>query len=353
MTQQGPGWYPDPSGLPATFRWWDGRRWTEDITADPGSALTGGPTAGPSPETPAGAPAFHDPVPPPPGAPGPGYIPPTQRRDGTSEHPLEVLSNGDEAAEDGRRRRLTGLLVLIGIVAVLVGGGTYLALVRDGDPSASPTPSAGADERPGQEDPPSGAPSDPGDDPEATPPVEGGGEAEITPTPEEPYEGPRLRFEPRPRPWALDGQSATMFTAGRAQTQVTEARYNGTDSWVALLSTGIVDPEFFERSDLPGSAEQIADWFADTGFTGAEVDQTPRVGKRVTVDGRPGYRLEQHLTYQIDGLKSTGESIWVIVVDLGSGSGNAGGVFLASIPDTDAKLSADVEKAISSLEIVD
>src|SRR5262245_60461511 len=110
MTQQGPGWYPDPSGLPATFRWWDGRRWTEDITVDPGSApagpsaaagpSTGGPSAqgpsaarpspaGPSSGTSAGTPQPDDPVPPPPGAPGPGYFPPLQRRDGSSEHPVE------------------------------------------------------------------------------------------------------------------------------------------------------------------------------------------------------------------------------------------------------------------------
>jgi hypothetical protein len=274
------------------------------------------------------------------------------RRDGASEHPIEVITAGDGSEQDGRQRRLTGLVVVLGIVALLVGGGAYLAYVRGDDPRAGPTPSADAGERPGREDPPvpSEKPFDPGD-PEVTPPVEGGGEAEITPTPEPPFEGPRLEFAPQPRPWARDAQSATMFTAGTAQSRVTEASYDGDSSWVALLAAGVARSEWYERGDLAGSAEQIADWFADSGFDQAETDQTPRSGKRVTVDGRPGYRLEQHVTYQIDGLKSEGEAVWVVVVDLGRGE--AGGVFLASIPDTHKKLSADVEKAIASLEIVE
>ncbi len=355
MTQQGPGWYPDPSGLPATFRWWDGQRWTEDITTDPGSGPAAGGSApvgppsrlGEVPPRPPGA------VPPPPGAPGPGYIPPALRRDASSAHPLEVLTSGDGDEENGRRRRLTGLIVVLGIVAILVGGGVYLAYVRDGDPSASPTPSAGAEEeRPGREDPstPSDAPFDP-TDPEATPPVEGGGPAEITPTPEKPFEGARLEFDQLPRPWTPDSQSATMFRGGTAQTQVTEERYDGEHSWVAMVAAGVSNPEWYERRDLPGSAEEIATWFANSGFNEAEVDQTTRSGKPLTVDGRPGYLLQKHFTYQIDGLKSQGEAIWVVVVDLGSKK--AGGVFVASIPDTDAKLSSDVDKAISSLQIVD
>ncbi|MCL2316198.1 MAG: DUF2510 domain-containing protein [Actinomycetia bacterium] len=30
-----PGWYPDPSGTPGRFRFWDGDRWSDQTTADP------------------------------------------------------------------------------------------------------------------------------------------------------------------------------------------------------------------------------------------------------------------------------------------------------------------------------
>jgi hypothetical protein len=46
------GWYPDPSGVPEQLRWWDGRTWTERVTADPLASAAGDgdtvPTDGPA-----------------------------------------------------------------------------------------------------------------------------------------------------------------------------------------------------------------------------------------------------------------------------------------------------------------
>ncbi|GAB3622201.1 hypothetical protein GCM10027418_02830 [Mariniluteicoccus endophyticus] len=43
-----PGWYPDPSGHPQTFRYWDGQAWSQQTTTDPR-------TPPPPPSTPAAA----------------------------------------------------------------------------------------------------------------------------------------------------------------------------------------------------------------------------------------------------------------------------------------------------------
>ena len=32
MTSPKPGWYPDPAGHPELYRWWDGARWTDEVS---------------------------------------------------------------------------------------------------------------------------------------------------------------------------------------------------------------------------------------------------------------------------------------------------------------------------------
>lgn len=50
-----PGWYPDPSGQPNSFRYWDGQSWSEQTTPDPYSPPpgTGQPPAAPTQGVPA------------------------------------------------------------------------------------------------------------------------------------------------------------------------------------------------------------------------------------------------------------------------------------------------------------
>ena len=44
-----PGWYPDPSGQPGSFRYWDGTRWTDATTAE--AARQGAGASGPEGST--------------------------------------------------------------------------------------------------------------------------------------------------------------------------------------------------------------------------------------------------------------------------------------------------------------
>ncbi|MCT2996353.1 DUF2510 domain-containing protein, partial [Propionibacterium freudenreichii] len=44
-----PGWYPDPTGTPGLYRYWDGRAWTGATTNDPAAT----PAPGPQGRTPA------------------------------------------------------------------------------------------------------------------------------------------------------------------------------------------------------------------------------------------------------------------------------------------------------------
>jgi hypothetical protein len=341
MTASGPGWNPDPEGMPGAFRWWDGSRWTDALTDDPGSPPPDGspdPGSAPPDATPAGA------VPPPPGAPGPGYLPydglATGFDNGT-DPPTEVLSAGRETAGRGRVRSIASAVVIFAIAAA---GVIYLAYFRTDDAVEQATPAATQEQR---------TPSDP-----ATPPAAGDVGPGDEPTPDtgddlDPNEipaGPRLEYSTLPKPWAADLGAANILTGGQAQTQVTERRYNERDNWVALVATGAADPEWYNADDLAGSAKTAADWFAEEGFTGAEVTQQTRSNRTLTVDGHPARLLEQHFTYRIPGLRSRGEAITIVLVDLGGG---AGGVFLASIPDTHERLRSDVRKAMATLTVTE
>lgn len=45
-----PGWYPDPSGPDGHFRWWDGRKWTDEVRDGPRSGLDAILDAGSAPQ---------------------------------------------------------------------------------------------------------------------------------------------------------------------------------------------------------------------------------------------------------------------------------------------------------------
>lgn len=282
-------------------------------------------------------------VPPPPGAPGPGYLPPPSAAR-EPEPVAEVLTSGGGWDGDGPRRsgRRTAVLLTLA-VAVLVGTGIYLGFLRHpggrvAGPSASPA--AGTYNPAPAPGPRRGVPTDPDATPLPLP----------LPPRTTPFHGPHLEFTLLPRPWARDDASADMFRGPYAQTQVTEARYDGSANWVALLSTGVASPDSFDSKQLDASAGRIVAEFARSGFAGVRVARKSVSSKVFTVDGKRGHLLQQHFTYRVPGLSSRGEAVWVGVVDLGVGKGGA--VFLASIPDTHAKLAADVRRAIASLHVV-
>ncbi|GAA5034562.1 hypothetical protein GCM10023317_87320 [Actinopolymorpha pittospori] len=424
MTEKAPGWYTDPSGIPRAFRWWDGRQWTQAISEDqqapppasappvvppgtgqqdtrearPGTGSSSGPTGPDSsvppgsnqpdqfgaaaPSTPQGAgfpphgtPAYGAPshglsaygapsrgpaVPPPAGAPGPGYLPPWGERQGgpagpsAPGGPTEVLTHG----ADPTSRRVGVILVGVAIVAVVAAVVSYLTFVRGDDPAvdaaASPTPIPTQPATPPAIEPlPSDEPTTPPATPSPTAPASPSG----TPTPSvtagepDPSVSSRLVFAPLPNPWTRDDGAAMILLQGVAQTQVTEERYDGEENWVAFIGTGAASPDWYSPSDsLAANAERAATWFARAGFPTPNVDRATQTNRSLQVDGHNAHLLRQHFTYRIPQLRSQGETVSIVVVDLGA---DKAGILVASIPDTNPELRQDAEKAISSLRVVD
>lgn len=381
MTDSLPGWYVDPSGLPDTFRWWDGRQWTQALTTDPSAPAPTDPapvvphsehpdkTPDPFPAEPSFGPYGRQPsqqygqqygqppfggqqhtsqfsaVPPPPGAPGPGYMPPpfdpmTSR--------TEVLGADPEprGPEHGVRRGLLygGIGGAILLVLVMLGG--YLVFFSDDEPN----PAASGANTPA---------STPSNEPKPTP--EPRPTPKNTPDDQQPKpnpQGAKLEYQPLQRPWG-ENQSVTDATFGEltgayGQARVTEPNYKGDTDWVAMVGVGPARREWVSTDDsgsaaLLGTAEQAAKWFSEHSFGDASVQREPPDAEPLEVSGQQGVLLKQHVSYDIPNLKSEGETVYVAVVDLGEGA--PPGVFVASVPDTDEKLLDDVDEAVASLRI--
>jgi hypothetical protein len=271
------------------------------------------------------------------------------------------VSGGDDPSGSGRARLPFVVAAVVGVLVVILGT-SYFVFVRPNDETAAsptPTPTESRTDRVVPESTPPPAGPDRAPTPDTTPAPgqpspsgPGSGEPPSTARPDpgetSPETAPRLTFTPLPAPWQPDPLTANILIGGYAQTQVTERQYNGQSDWLAMVACGMAAPEWYDPSDLAASADQAAEWFAAEGFTGAHVTRQTRTSKPITVDGHRGHLLEQQFSYRIEGLDSRGESVFVVVVDLGDGNG---GVFLASVPETNPDLVPDVRRAIDSLSV--
>lgn len=249
----------------------------------------------------------------------------------------------------------TALVVIVAIVGVLiVGGAATLIAVNsdDAEPAAASTTSPSP--RPTVPTPktPQHRNTDPAPGPTRTPTIP----PPAVPTPGEsvptqPARSAGLRFKPLQGKWHVDLQTSQILR-GVGQIQVTEPRYDGQSNWVAMIAAGQAPPGTFHRGDLRASAKRLSTWFVSEGFTGTKVQRRTLDAKPIKVDGHQAFLLKQHFSYSVPGLTSDGETVSIVVADLGKkGGASRGGAFIASIPITDKQLNGDVEKALKTLHV--
>lgn len=314
-------------------------------------------------------------MPPPPGAPGPGYVAPPEWNAGSGTA-TEVLSS---EPENGNPNRTPLIIVLVALVVLgLVGGGTYFLFLRDDSEQTAASESASDDRSAEPSDEPTdgdigaedGQPADQQPDPSESAggskdedhsegQAEGDAEGdtgreppsdEQQPNPD-PMAGPALEYEPLGGPWATARIDHIMSPGtGIGQSVVTEPNYDGNGAnWQALVAVGIARPEWVVSGDPKQTAYRAAGWFATDGFGPVEV--TPEVldEEPTTVDGYDAYVLKQQFTFSAPDLEATTETVYVVAVDFG----DTAGIFLASIPGTHEELVADADRALDSLRVVE
>ena len=296
MTTTG-GWYPDPSGAPGRFRYWDGDAWSEETTTDPTHAT-----------------------------------PP-------------VAGAGTTSAAGGGKGWIVALAVLAVITAVVValllrGTGSPLGggQAKEDTNSATPTISAWDEtSTPTPTTPP--------------PPTDSGGQLVVCPYTNAKGNTPQVAGKLTAdtlqvsliNGWQLDNMYLQSVYDVHAQT---DEVYFG---WMSNIAVGLLsNKDGFV--DISTSAEQMMQCFASSGyysrFTGRE-DIIP--GEQISVSGHPAWHIQSKI--YVSGEQVPGDVTDIIVVDLGAGKDHLG-LFFSSYSIGDTARQAKVEGAIATLAVI-
>jgi len=328
------GWYPDPGGGQGLFRYWDGRAWsaatsTNPTAPPPSTGLVGASASGQAATGSAGYGAQtygqH------PDAAGSPYGQQSGQYHPSAQQPLGAATGGYANYEQIQKKRspigwwIAGAALLVAIVVVaalalraVTGGGTATG-APGGQPSSQVCPPQTSE---------SAQPSPQPDDGR----VHGG-----------PVSFPRLGS-----PWGAP-QAETRVPFGRdarAQAVIVEPNYQPGSVWVASILVGELQAGdgFF----TPEQGSQIVVKCILGRFYGNNpVESEVKVNKQTIIDGQDAWLVESHLTFDIEGLETKGETLIVAIVT----APNSSGLYYASIPDTTPELMPAARAALEDLKV--
>ncbi|GAA2107523.1 hypothetical protein GCM10009841_27640 [Microlunatus panaciterrae] len=314
------GWYPDPGGQQGLFRYWDGRAWSAATSPNPNAAPPVQGLGAASAQTPA--------------QPGAGYPGQAYGQQGMGQPGYGPQAGGAYAnyQQTQKKRSPVGwwigaaaLLVVIIIVVVLavrsMGGNGPFA----GGPGGGGQPSE--DVCPQQQAQTASPPSHPNDGR-----VHGG-----------PISYPLL-----PAPWgAPQGDTRVPFGSDvQSQIVTVEENYQPGNSWVASVLVGELQAGdgFYTPEQGAGIVVKciLGAFYGDN-----EVQRADKKNQKMTVDGHDAWIVESQLSFNIEGLKTKGELLIVVIVATGA----TAGLYYASIPDTRPELVQPARDALAALKV--
>lgn len=308
------GWYPDPGGQPGLFRYWTGSAWTAAVTPNPQETPPpAAPTAGPQGYSAQGSSGFS------PG--GSGYP------QGGAGYP----QGGPP------RKRAIGWWVVGGVALVAVAVLVWFVSQGVGAliPGVTPEPTGGGT---------ASANICPKVDETSTPTVP-------TQANDGRVHGGKISYPQLGSPWGeVGGDNRVPFGRDVAsQIVVQEANYDGSgNSWVSSVLVGelVAGDGFFSPKE---GSEIVMKCVVGTFYGDAVVTRSDTASKKLTVDGHDSWYLESHLTFDIPGLQTKGETAIVVIVDTGEESAS---LYYASIPDTaEPQLMSDARELVNQLTV--
>lgn len=302
------GWYPDPGGGQNLFRYWDGRVWSAATTYNPQAAPpVPGPVAAGQPQATA-APAQP-----------------------TVEYGPSAGAYANFQATQPRKSGVGWWIAAAALVVVIVVVAVIAVRAIGGGPGVASPPTGG---QPSQDV----CPQVDSASPEPEPPLTNDGRVHGGPV-----SYPRL-----PSPWSPP-QTDYRVPFGRSvnsQLVTVEPNYAPGSNWVASVLVG--ELQAGDGFYTPEQGAQIVVKCILGRFYGNNpVNSDVRVNKATTIDGNPGWLVESHLTFDIEGLRTKGELLIVAIVSTQS----TAGLYYASIPDTTPNLVKPARDSLAALTV--
>ena len=130
------------------------------------------------------------------------------------------------------------------------------------------------------------------------------------------------------------------------QTVVVEPGYQPNSVWVASILVGELQAGdgFF----TPQQGSQIVVKCILGEFYGDNpVQSEVKVNEQATIDGHDAWLVESHLTFDIEGLVTKGETLIVAIVS----APNSSGLYYASIPDTTPELLPVAREMLKEIKV--
>lgn len=191
----------------------------------------------------------------------------------------------------------------------------------------------------------------PGDDPsQQTCP-----RAEPTSSPAAPSSGDRVRsgqlsYPRLPTPFGAPiADDRTPFGHDvQSQQAFVERSADGETTWVAwaLIARLMAGDGFYGPQQ---GASVVADCVVALFYNDHEIQRSDTRRAAITVDGHEAYVIESHLSFDIPGIQTKGETMIVVVVDVDQ-QGEAG-LFYGTIPDTSPQFMAPIRAALADLQV--
>jgi hypothetical protein len=134
----------------------------------------------------------------------------------------------------------------------------------------------------------------------------------------------------------------------QSQQALVERSEDGQTTWVAwaLIARLLAGDGFYGPEQGAGV---VADCVVALFYDDHEIGRTDTRREALTVDGHQAYLIESHLTFDIPGIQAKGETMIVVVVDVGT-NGEAG-LFYGTIPDNAPQFLAPIRAALADLRV--